>query len=271
MSINLNDILNLDHLNNVRIRFNKGNKYNFDPIKHFKEDKQALFNGHFHNYVSRKSYKVNEIVIGLAWISDHKWLLFDISRITRDLSLYNTVGYEYESLPEFEKYYGRVVIHYHNKVQNLIRHASSVLSECIVHQILEDEFDNDIFPGYENVNISWKEMNRLLSKSNWKTALENQKGIYLITDKETGKMYVGSAYGSTMIYGRWQSYIKTFHGGNRDLRDVVEKHSFEYVRENFHYSILEIYRSTISDELIIKRESWWKETLLTRKFGYNKN
>ncbi len=270
MQISLNEILNFDNLNNVKVRFNKDNNADFDPIRHFKEDRQALFNGHFHNY-GKKSFKEGEIVIGLAFISNNKWLLFDVSRITKDLGLYHTVGYEYEPLPQFEKYLGRLVIHFHNSVQQLIRRASSVMSECIVHQLLGDRFDNDIFPGYENVNISWKEMSRLINKSNWKTALENQKGVYLITDKATGKMYVGSAYGNMMIYGRWHSYIKTCHGGNADLKNIAENHSLDYIKENFLYSILEIYKSTIADDLIIKRESWWKETLLTRKFGYNKN
>ena len=73
-------------------------------------------------------------------------------------------------------------------------------------QILEDTYDfYDIFPGYENVNISWKEMQNILNKGVWKTALENQKGVYLITDKNNGKMYVGAAYGEDMIYGRWST------------------------------------------------------------------
>jgi hypothetical protein len=29
--------------------------------------------------------------------------------------------------------------------------------------------------------------------------------------------------------------------------------------------------SFTDDQIIINRESWWKEVLLTRKYGYNKN
>lgn len=43
------------------------------------------------------------------------------------------------------------------------------------------------------------------------------------------------------------------------------------IKENFRFSILDIYKSTTNSEIIIERESWWKETLLSRKFGYNAN
>ena len=75
---------------------------------------------------------------------------------------------------------------------------------CEVYQILPEIFDDDIFPGYDKVNISWNELTRVIEKQTWKTALENQKGVYLITDVKSGKRYVGSAYGQDMILGRWR-------------------------------------------------------------------
>jgi len=149
----------------------------------------------------------------------------------------------------------------------MIRKAESVISDCEVYQILPNIFNNDIFPGYENVNLSWEELSNIISKENWKTALENQKGVYLITDKSNGKMYVGSAYGDKKLLGRWTSYVETYHGGNIGLKKL----STEHIKENFRYSILDIFKSTIDDKIIIARESWWKVILQTRKFGYNKN
>ena len=80
-------------------------------------------------------------------------------------------------------------------------------------------------------------------------------------------MYVGSAYGENMILGRWKNYIENGHGGNIELKQL----SFEHIKQNFRYLILDIFKATIDDNIIINRESWWKESLLTRKFGYNKN
>jgi len=266
MKISLNDLLKFDNLDNVKIRFNMSNGGSFDPIKLFKEDKQSLLNGHFHNYSSKKSYKEGNIVVGLAKIENDKWLLFDISVITKDLNKYDALGYEYKTVDEYKKYFDRVIIHYHNTSENLIRKAESVIHECEVAEILDNTFDNDIFPGYENVHISWNDLNRVINKNTWKTALENQKGVYLITDKKTGKMYVGKASGTDMILGRWIAYVRNGHGGNKDLKEL----EFEYIKENFWYSILDIFKSTIEDDIIQKREEWWKITLQTKPFGYNK-
>lgn len=267
----LNDILNFpkDQLKDIKIRFNQSNGDDFDPIAFFKEKNQRLYDGQFWNYSKAKSYKVGQIAIGFVKIETNKWLLFDISEITKDLEKYEAVGYEYRTLEEYRKYFGRLIVGYSNKSQNLIRKAGSVIDECKVLEIIDDIFEGDIFPGYENVNLSWNELKRIIDKKDWKTALENQKGVYLITDTATGKRYVGSAYGKDMLLGRWRNYVDKGHGGNVELKGL----SLEYIKSNFRYSVLDIYKSTTDDEVIISRESHWKRVLMTRddRFGYNMN
>jgi hypothetical protein len=80
-------------------------------------------------------------------------------------------------------------------------------------------------------------------------------------------MYVGAAYGEDMILGRWRSYVATGHGGNVGLKKL----SFEHIKQNFKYAILEIFKSTTDDQIVIERERWWKEVLQSRQFGYNEN
>lgn len=267
----LNDILNFskDQLKDIKIRFNQSNSDGFDPITLFKERDQRLYDGQFWNYSKTKSFKVGQIAIGFAKIETNKWLLFDISEITKDLEKYGAVGYEYRTLEEYKKFFGRLIVGYSNKSQNLIRKAESVIEECKVLEIIDDVFEDDIFPGYENINLSWKELSRIINKKDWKTALENQKGVYLITDIATGKRYVGSAYGKDMLLGRWKNYVDNGHGGNVELKGLA----MEYIKTNFKYSLLDIYKSTTDDSVIINRESHWKRVLLTRdeRFGYNKN
>jgi hypothetical protein len=273
MIILLNDLLKLDDLSNVKVRLllyagrGEDGKRRQNFIEHFQDDKEKLMEGHLWNY-KYKSYRQGDTVVGLAEIEKNHWLLFDVSRITKDLDIRNGVGYEYESLQEeYGKYFGRVVVRYHNTSQNLIRKADSIMKDLVIEKVLSDVFDDDVFPGYENVNLSWIEMKRNVEKDSWKTALQNQKGIYLIADTKTGKLYVGSAYGKDMLLNRWRSYIKTGHGGNVELKKL----DFDYIKKNFRYSILDIYKSTVDDNIIISREGWWKETLLSRVFGYNKN
>ncbi|MCX8020841.1 MAG: hypothetical protein N2747_10145 [Chitinophagaceae bacterium] len=162
-----------------------------------------MLEGHYWNYNKNKSYRVGQITIGFVKINPKEdfWLLFHIGKVTRDLNVLNGVGYEYQELHEYKKYSGRLIIKFKNKAQAMIRNAESVINDCYVHQILPDIFENEVFPGYEKVHISWEEMKRVLEKDSWKAALQNQKGIYLITDKSSGKMYVGSACGKEMIFG----------------------------------------------------------------------
>jgi len=243
---------------------------NWNPIELFKNgDISTMLAGQYWNYNKNKSYKAGQIAVGLVKIKPNEdfWLLFHIGRVTKDLNKLNGVGYEYEDLPEYEKYVGRLIVKFKNKAQTMIRNAESVIYDCYISQILPDTFDNDLFPGYEKVSVSWDALRRVIEKDNWKTALQNQKGVYLMTDISNGKMYVGSAYGENMILGRWRAYINTGHGGNIGLKPLP----FDHIKQNFKYSILDIYKSTIDDQIIIDRESWWKEVLQSRKFGYNEN
>ncbi|WP_018121857.1 GIY-YIG nuclease family protein [Wohlfahrtiimonas chitiniclastica] len=268
--IKLNDILKLDDLINTKIRFNLMLDGNRNPIDMFKNGNvDRIMTGQYWNYKRNKSYKVGQINLGFIKInaSENQWLLFHIGRVTKDLNILNGMGYEYESLPEYEPYIGRLIISYKNKSQMMIRNALSVIDDCSVHEILPDIFNEDLFPGYENIDLSWHDLARVLDKDTWKTALRNQKGVYLITDQATGKMYIGAAYGEDMLLNRWQAYVRTYHGGNVGLKVLTD----DYIKQNFRYSILDIFKSTTNDNVILARENWWKQILLTRKFGYNFN
>ena len=269
-NIKLNDILRIEDLKEVKIRFNLMFAHNWNPIELFKNgDISTMIDGQYWNYNKKKSYKTGQITIGFVKIKPNEdfWLLFHIGKVTKDLNKLNGVGYEYQVLPEYEKYVGRLIIKFKNKAQTLIRNAESVLYDCYVAQILPDTFDNDLFPGYDNVNLSWYELKRVIDKENWKTALQNQKGVYVMTDISNGKMYVGSAYGEHMILGRWSDYVNTGHGGNIGLSVL----SFDHIKQYFRYSILDIYKSRTNDQIIIDRERFWKQVLQSKKFGYNEN
>ena len=151
-SIKLNEILQLENLQNVKIRFNLMFRQNWNPIELFKNgDISTMLEGQYWNYSKNKSYKVGKITIGLVKINPKEdyWLLFHIGQVTKDLNILKGVGYEYTDLPEYQKYVGRLIVKFKNKAQTMIRNAESVIDECYVSQILPDTFDNDIFPGYD--------------------------------------------------------------------------------------------------------------------------
>lgn len=150
----------------------------------------------------------------------------------------------------------------------------AIADELEVVQVLPDTFDDDGFPGYDNVCLSYAELKRVIDsgKSDWKAALENQKAVYVLTDTKTGKLYVGSATsGNGMLLQRWKSYVANGHGGNKKLRELVEAEGFDYIRDNFQYSIIENFNARVDDVRILQRESYWKRVLRTREFGYNGN
>ena len=269
-SIKLNDILKLENLDNVKIRFNLMFSQEWNPIEIFKSgDYNTMLQGQYWNYTKKKSFKKGQLTIGLLKIkpSEDFWLLFHIGRVTKDLDIYNGIGYQYESLEQYDKYIGRLIVRFKNKSQTMVRKAVTVIDDCEIAQILPDTFDNDLFPGYDKVDLSWTALKRVIKKENWKTALQNQKGVYLITDGSNGHKYVGSAYGENMLLGRWKAYVKTGHGGNVGLKKL----SIGHIKTNFRYSILDVYKSSTQDKIILERESWWKSILMTRQFGYNEN
>ena len=152
----LNEILKLDNLDNVKIRFNLMFRDNWNPVEIFKnDDLDVLLEGQYWNYKRNKSYKKGQITVGFIRLNDNDlWLLFHVGMVTKDLNKLGGVGYKYEILTEYEKYFGRLIIKFKNRSQAMIRLANSVIDDCEVVQILPDTFDNDIFPGYDKVNIS---------------------------------------------------------------------------------------------------------------------
>lgn len=223
----------------------------------------------------RRYFHKNQMAVCFLKIAYDTWLMTTVKKITKELEIdpkAGGIGYEAEEVEEYQKYFGRLVVKFHNTSRPICKNFKSIMSDLEVLGILNDQFTGEDFPGYENVRLSYAQLKNVIDRKlpGWIGALENQKAVYLITDNKTGKLYVGSAtaqYG--MLLQRWSDYIANGHGGNTELKEVVKKYSFDYVKENFQYSILENYNARMDDGYILKRESWWKETLRSREFGYN--
>ena len=55
-----------------------------------------------------------------------------------------------------------------------------------------------------------------------------------------------------MLLGRWEQYIKTSHGGNKELKILKET----YIQDNFYFTILQTFNPNIDNQIIIARESY---------------
>lgn len=146
------------------------------------------------------------------------------------------------------------------------------LSFC---EVLKECYNGEIFCGYENISQDFSSLEVIYKneRTDWRTALENVKGIYTIVDKNTGKKYVGSAYGDTGIWARWASYMNNGHGWNKELIGLIKNAGLDYARKNFRITLIECLPFKTDDKVVIQRENFWKEALLTRdkRFGYNAN
>lgn len=273
--IMLNDLLHFDdaEVPNVRVKFNISNGYD-DPLDLYKTNPDEVNVTWFLWHDDRRYFNVGQTAICLLKLRGDQWLLTTIKKITRLLDVTDGVGYDADEVKEYEQYFGRLVVEYHNPCRTMGRKYENVMDELEVVQILNEQYTGNEFPGYENVRLSYPLLKNIVDRQlpGWVDALRNQKAVYLITDTKTGKMYVGSATSQTgMLLQRWSSYAADGHGGNVELRELVKQQGFDYVKENFQYSILENYNARMDDGYILKRESWWKEILCTRTHGYNKN
>ena len=123
------------------------------------------------------------------------------------------------------------------------------------------------FTSYDRILLSYGDLQKLISDSDsnstWVNALSSVNGVYLVKHTLDGRLYVGSAYGKGGILGRWGSYAKSGHAGNKLLKNLDPS--------NFEFSVLEISPSTMSADDVIARENRWKICLGTREFGLNDN
>ena len=103
----------------------------------------------------------------------------------------------------------------------------------------------------------------------WHTALKSVHAVYLITDTTDGKQYVGSASGTDGLLGRWTEYIKTHHGGNNKMIELLKDYTERY--HEFQFSILQILPKTLTSDDVVSEESLWKKKLLSIEFGLNDN
>lgn len=116
-------------------------------------------------------------------------------------------------------------------------------------------------PPWEEIVLSWGEL-QLLPPS-WRAKLSEWRGIYLIFDVAREKGYVGAAYGSENILGRWRNYAASGHGGNVQLR--LSKPA------DLRFSILQRTSPDMLPDDVISLESLWKSRLHTRSHGLNSN
>ena len=183
--------------------------------------------------------------------------------------------YDIRLCDEHKEFIGRLKVKNINTPRGSAFFFENYYDTIEVVEVLDKSYSSHIFPGYEQIDFPFATIKAIINRNpqDWKSAIESIKGVYMLSDTENGKRYIGSAYGDCGIWSRWSQYCANGHGGNKELYALVEQKGYDYVEQNFKFTLLEIHPMFTSDEAIILRESYWKEVMMSRnkKFGYNSN
>ena len=206
----------------------KGNR----PIDALAKSEDAWLGWQVYRGNAKERFTVDYIV-SFAQISGNKFLFGGIFQITSRASKKYKVKY----LEKHNDLIGRLILDYRGKNSRAtVFKPSYIYKNSRIAGIHECRFKGEPFISFEEINHDFNAIEIIIKNDlpDWKVALSSVSGVYLITDKKSGKHYIGSAYGSQGILGRWRSYVNNFHGYNDDLVELFNDKSESYFRDEWH-------------------------------------
>jgi hypothetical protein len=212
-----------------------------------------------------------EYIISFIGLEHMKSLLFGIFKVNREKTekRNNNFYYDLTEINDYVDFNERIVIDWGKS--GLAWHQWYENEKEVIEMLPSGYIGS--FPGLLNFVLDFKELEKVVknpdSNKDWEVQLSSINGIYMILDSKSGDLYIGSANGQKGVFGRWEGYIKTKHGGNKKLIELIEKEHLYY--QNFKFSILQTLPNNITKPEIDKIESIYKEKLGTRVFGLNNN
>lgn len=184
--------------------------------------------------------------------------------------------YNLEEVEGFEALKDKVVINWGKGTLSWMQNWQSAKEVRRIEQVNTGD-DIPYFIRYEDVILSFSQLQKVVEDKEWKSKLESLNCVYMILDKETGKQYVGVTYKDMKpgikngILGRWTEYAKTGHGNNKLLVALLAEKGISYADQNFQWTILETLPLNVTPKVAIDRESLYKKKFGTREHGYNEN
>jgi hypothetical protein len=176
--------------------------------------------------------------------------------------------YELEHQTGFEELEHRVIIEWGAGALAWHQHTTNKTA-----QVLPKGHLLRLFTDYLDFTLTHLELRYLFAhqdaNSEWRARLSAVAGIYLILATTTGCQYVGSAHGTSGLWGRWSEYAADGHGGNQLLRDLVTM-DLAYP-EAFTYSLLQILPKTTASAKTLEWERFYKQKLGSMATGLNAN
>lgn len=208
-----------------------------------------------------KPFHKCEVILSFIGIEGHKAEFHSAYRVLghRHDPKIDRLIYDLQELEAYQDYRNRLIIQW--KTRGWWQKKDLDIYEILPATVAQ------LFPGYQEVLLSFEALKKIFADDrahrDWKAALKSNAGIYRIVDLSTGEIYIGSAYGREGIWGRWQNYAKTGHGGNKRLKERDPK--------NFQWSIVRTASTAMSERDVIRIESLEKEKHGSRAIGLNEN
>ncbi len=239
---------------------------------------EAYFEGTFKQWQERQNqpnFQCDQVV-GLILLSPAKWLFAGLYVVhgceEAPAGQPDRFTYQTTLVKGLEHLDGRAIIRLDKKFRASYLIGANYGDQLVIDSLHETRHTIGDFPGFNDVLLTFPMLRTIIRERSpsWYSALGNIAGIYLIVDNKTGAQYVGSAYGGVGIWQRWENYVSTLHGGNRDLRSLLKEKPKGH-ESNFQFALLEVCDLNASKEYIIGRENHWKCVLRSREFGLNAN
>lgn len=273
MKIKLSSVLPIDNPSDYKMHMAFWNG-STQPLDAFVRDKSEWVD--WNTWRSSKNDFNRQYIFSLMdfYHEPDVWLFGGIFEVIKRRNKNYTHSYDVQSVGLGHEFVGRLKLKLKRPGRARVFRFENYCDDLEVLELLPKPYSGEAFVGLEWINRDFPFLEAVFKSGqpDWKAALENVKGVYLIADHKTGRKYVGAAYGNTGIWGRWACYMGTGHGWTDELTRLIKREGIDYARENFVFSLLEYRPMRTDDKEIIEREGYWKDALLTRtKFGYNKN
>lgn len=203
-----------------------------------------------------------------------QWLFGGVFEVVGRSPIANARSYDLELRDDIMgEYIKRLVIEFRPTGRGMRLNLETHLDQMTVAAIHERPYEGEAFPGHDLINHTLRELQFVVrqNRSDWRIALESMKGVYVIHDQETGEPYVGAAYADEGIWHRLCAYADTLHGNNIGLKALVDTRGEDYALQNLRFALLEFWSKRTEDQRVIDRETYWKQVLLSRTLGNNRN
>jgi len=281
--IKLTDFIQTPNPAKTKVKFNMNNKKDRAWDLLLNDDPEWIMMNAFKTKQSNNNLNNAEYLISLAQYYPYgpEFFMFGgIYKVEKIVpEVFNNIGYKLVLQEEYQEYIKRLIIKIKEPIGwNSYNRWFETIDNALEPEVYELAPNTKLghFPGYQNVRIRHKDLQRIINKvePSWKDALSNVKGVYVITDISNGKLYIGSASGNANgIWQRWASYanLENPTGENKGFKEIMDLHTNEYIINNFQYSILEIFDTKTKQEIIIERENHWKKAFESKAFGMNFN